>query len=170
MTNGRDEVLYKTDYLELLRRDGWYDFTREHDTVAFAVMIKGTKDTLVRYERIVCHNDEIKPTVFSGMIEKGMTPKETAIKELEEESGYTKGQISEIREYGIVRSSKSQDSTSHIFLIMVNNEEPNKQILGDGTQGEKDSYTKRMPLAQAIMEIDDPRFHTAILRTTGSNK
>ena len=69
------------------------------------------------------------------MIDKeGESPELTAVRELEEESGYTKDQIVSTKYFGTVRPSKSQDTTSHLFMFFVEGE-PSKQIAGD-TKGE----------------------------------
>ena len=55
----KDEVLFQTKYLTVVKRDGWYEMTKESDTVAFVVVIKGTKDTLVRMEHCPAHKGSI---------------------------------------------------------------------------------------------------------------
>lgn len=162
-----DEVLFQTKYLTVIRRDGWYEFTKESDTVAFVIIIKGTKDTVVRMEKCPAHGEDFNPTVFSGMIDKeGESPEQTAIRELEEEAGYTKDQIKSTKYFGTVRPSKAQDTTSHLFLFFVEGD-PSIEIAGDGTKGEEGAHSVRMPLDEAINVVQDPRFHAIVARTAG---
>lgn len=164
----RDEVLHKSKWLTLIKRDGWFEFARHsnQENVAFVITTGELFYTaLVRKEKNPAHGDDFIQTVFSGGIEEGESPEQAAIRECQEESGYTLGQITRIMNLGTVRPTKFMDLKTHLFLIFVESL-PELPILGDGTRGEKDAHWVKMNTSDAIKVVDDPCFHAIYSKYT----
>ncbi len=168
----RDQEIHRTEWLSLNRRDNWFEFVRHTtgpENVAFAIMLKGTKDVLVRKEKNPIQSETFVTTVFSGGIEEGETPEQTMFRELEEESGYTSRQVTEVTYLNTVMPTKFMDLKTHLFMVMVEGA-PEKAIQGDGTVGEKGGHWVQMPISQAAREVQDPCFHAIFLKTIFKNQ
>jgi ADP-ribose pyrophosphatase YjhB (NUDIX family) len=163
-----EENLFDSEWLSVRRKDGWMDFVhhKNQENVAFAVILKGTKDTLVRRELNPAHGPGFHYTVFSGAIEEDENPEQAVFRELQEESGYTSRQVTDLKYYGIVRPSKYMDMITHLYLVFVEGNADLK-IERDGSDGVKGGYWEPIPLTHAANLVQDPCFHAIFFRTIG---
>jgi len=158
-----DKILFRTAFLTLVDREGWI-FIRDMTEKAVAVLpfrsLGDEIEFLARIEKIPCHNPPRHLCALTGSIEKGESPKETALRELYEESGYQteNGLIS----LGKTYTSKASSTVLYLYAIdvsdLIQHEAP-----GDGTKEEKDSTTKWIPRGEALM-VPDASFCTMIAR------
>jgi len=96
-------------------------------------------------------------TLVTGRIEPGFGPVETAIIELEEETGYAlpPAEIpSRVTALGVCREAKSNDTVVHLFGVDVTRLEPGPP-LGDGTYYDTHGRVVVTP-ANQLYKADDP--------------
>lgn len=75
-----------------------------------------------------------KITTFGGAIEEGETPRQAAVRELEEECSI-KINLEDLEDFGVYKKTKEvhgQDSVCHIFLLK--NISPEKLKINEGTK------------------------------------
>lgn len=170
-----EEVLFKNKWIEVYEKDGWYTCYRsEHGVVVLGIRYSESKkalldemEALVRVEHTPCHLDGPKEgkfnlTSLTGMIEDGLTPFQTAKKELLEESGYDVQEEAFI-DLGWVYPSKQSDNKIYLFAVDLTGLEPSKEISGDGTKGEEGAYSKWVSLKEAI-SLPSPMIGACISR------
>lgn len=149
-----DIVLYKTEYLSLIERDGWYYFAQIPGSIGGVNILLYRQDSarpiLGRYEICPAHGDK-KPelTAIAGGIEHGDRPLETAVKESYEEAGY-KIDPRNFTELGYCRLSTNQDTIVYLFAADVTNL-PRYDAPGDGTRGEQGAYCDWVSVKQAVL-------------------
>lgn len=163
---GRDEILYRGNWMSIIRRDGWYEFS-SFLTGGGGVYILAYRDHLQRpilgrFEICPAHNDsEPILTSITGGIPEDKSPKEIAILEMYEEAGYRISQ-NQLVDLGKVFLSKASDNVAYLYAVDVTNlfrgEAP-----GDGTKGEEGSYCDWVSLKDAMF-CKDPVMSTLILR------
>jgi len=165
-----DKVLWKNDWIEVRERDNWYTFTTSPSGNSNGVAVLGFKrevgetQYLGRYELTVCHSPEIELASLTGMCDKeGENVKTTAMRELEEESGYVVNDLRRFIELGTVRPSKSSDYTITLFAIEIKDTDEKVEIAGDGTKGEEGAYCKWISREEAV-NCKDPLVSTMIAR------
>lgn len=154
-------VLWAGDYASVVSPDeAPYEALHGPDLVLVLPIDVATSELFVRRE--VCPPYMVKDTneyshfqtIVSGGVEEGETPKEAAIREVEEELGIT---LNESAEYEFIQLTpenipytKSTTSRITIYLLMLfkfDQAEPD----GDGTPYEEISTYERIP----IQEIDE---------------
>jgi len=155
-SNENDKTLWEDEWIAVKSKDDWYTYTHSVKSDGLGVAVLGyTDDNLIlgRYENVPPHGDGIALTSLTGMVEKGDTPLETAVKELKEESGFD-SESSDFMDLGVVRPSKSSDTTIHCFAIRLDYKEGNLEGAGDGTKGEEGSYCKFVNFEEAVWSKD----------------
>lgn len=164
----KTKTLFSNPWLSLKDTNG-YIFSHEQRSggkaVAILVVDSNKPDrVLLRYETVPCHFDsENGPTIVSitGGRDGNDRPIDTCLKELEEEAGY-KATEDEVQLLGVVRPSKSADTIIHLFVYDAAGKTQG-EALGDGSDGEKDAYTKWGSIEDAI-NCKDPLMSTMIAR------
>lgn len=148
----KDVVLYKTEYLSLIERDGWYYFAQVPGSIGgVCVLLYRPNDKLPilgRYEICPAHGDGMALTTIAGGIEKSDTPLETAVNEAYEEGGY-KIKPDTFVDLGKCQLSTNQDTVIYLFSADVTNL-PRYDAPGDGTKGEICSYCDWISIEEAI--------------------
>lgn len=89
----------------------------------------------------------------AGMIEEGEDPKEAAIRELEEETGYKANSIEYLMEY----HPSIGYSNEKLYIYVARNFEKTKQCLDEG----EDIKVCFMPLEEVIEKVKNNEFKTA---------
>lgn len=148
-----DKLLFKTPYLSLIERNGWYYFAQIPGSAGGVSILlyrpMDDKPILGRYEICPAHLDIVPSlTAISGGIEEGDTPLETAIKESYEEAGY-KLEASDFIDLGSCRLSTNQDTIVYLFAANVTGKE-RYHAPGDGTKGEEGAYCDWVTVTQAV--------------------
>jgi len=147
-----DKILYETEYLSLVERDGWYYFAQIPGSIGGVIILLYRRDSelsiLGRYEICPAHNDGLALTDIAGGIEKGDTPLETAVKESCEEAGYIL-EANNFVDLGRCNLSTNQDTLVYLFAADVTGL-PRYDAIGDGTQGEVGSYCDWVTPIQAV--------------------
>ena len=147
------KTLFKSDWLSLKKLDDWYEYTHgeKSNGQGIAVLIyreDNVKSIVGRYENTPCHFDGLTLSSLTGMVEKDMSPIDTAVKEIYEEAGIvcTKEELISL---GTARTSKASDSIMHLYLLNAKNR-PIGKSTSDGTKGEDDAYCKWVTYEEAI--------------------
>ena len=170
-----DEVLYKDEWIQVLKKDGWYTYI--HDGTGKFVAVLGYQLSQVssdsgvtepefmilgRFEDVPPHDDGIQLVSLTGKLEENESSEDGAIREFKEESGLDAPQLKNL---GTIRLSKSSDSTGYLFAVELVDVDPSKIYKGegDGTRGEQNSYTKFVTIEQAI-NSKDPILITMVAR------
>jgi 8-oxo-dGTP pyrophosphatase MutT (NUDIX family) len=120
------------------------------------------REFLGRYELCPAHSTEYELcSTTGGMDVEGESPITTAIRELEEEAGFTT-LPEHVIELGTVRQSKSSDGTTHLFAVDIQHCRE-VEATGDGTVGETGSYMDWVSEEKATF-CKDPLVSTMIQR------
>lgn len=94
-------------------------------------IVNDTIELLFRLEDTPCWSKENFPDVcpcsFTGGVDPGMNPLDTAVKELAEESGYVIDPA-DMKALGICKGSKSSDSTYHLFTCDLTNYKSTQEL------------------------------------------
>ena len=148
-----DRVLYRTKFLSLIERNGWYYFAQIPGSAGGVSILLYRQDKgmpiLGRYEICPAHLDIVPAlTAISGGIEEGDTPLETAVKESHEEAGY-KLEANDFIDLGSCRLSTNQDTIVYLFAADVTSKERH-HAPGDGTRGEDGAYCDWVTSIQAV--------------------
>ena len=121
------------------------------------------REILGRYEFLPAHGEEMKLGSITGGYDKpSESYLECAIRELEEEGGFTVTDTSKVIHLGTTRNSKSSDNTMHLFAVDVK-DCATTVAMGDGTTGEEGSYVKWVSVEDAVWS-DDVLLPTMIQR------
>ena len=171
------EVLFKSNWQEIRRVDGWYEYSHQPKSDGHGVAIlpfrrnvgavwPGVLEYLLRVEVTPSHGSNLQLCSITGLVDKvGKSVAQIAIEELEEEGGF-KAMADQVLDLGILRPSKGSDTVQHIFAIDMDQEGIVPcEATGDGTQGEVGAYCKWVSFMDAV-GCKDPLVHAMILRTT----
>lgn len=145
-----ETTLFKGNFIsfkKLVNREkgiGGYEFVHEHRCNGNIISILPYKHEpslvrrdnpysfLLRYEFTPCWDmDEDVYSSITGGVDEGNTVLETALIELEEESGYVVNE-SEMIYLGTCFGTKSSDTLYHLFTVDLTGKEP-IEITGDGS-------------------------------------
>lgn len=157
--NTRDEELFSSKYIKVLKRDGWYEYIHMNQGggQAVAVLPYDLTDPLnprivARFEHTPCHTKGYespsvkteKPTYLTsitGQMDKpGKTHAEVALEELAEEAGII-AQLSDLEDLGYCYPSKASDTEVRLFAFDASKHDIG-EIKGDGTAGEEGAFAK----------------------------
>jgi ADP-ribose pyrophosphatase YjhB (NUDIX family) len=120
------------------------------------------REYLGRYEYLPAQGEGVRLCSITGGYDKeGENFHECAIRELEEEGGYTTT-VGHLQALGIARNSKSSDNVMHLFAVNVKHCTP-VEAIGDGTIGEECSYSNWVSETEAMF-CDDVLVPTMICR------
>lgn len=153
------ETLWKGKYISVKLLDGFYEFL--HDGRGKSVAVLGYRrvgkdawEFLGRFENCPPHQDGIVLCSLTGGMEEGENPKQTALRELKEESGIVYD--SEIKELGTLRPSKASDTTTYLFAVDLSDVPDKEKYIGkgDGTKGEEGAYCKWISKSDAVNSKD----------------
>jgi len=159
----RDEILYKGKFIQVRKKDGWYEYVHDNTGMFVAVLAFSQKDNetlfLGRFEEVPPHEDGISLVSLTGGLEEGENPKDGAVREFMEESGIsiTKDDLIAL---GQVRPSKGSDSVGYLYAVDLGETLEKGKIfkgVGDGTLGEEIAYCK------VVKESDIPTSKDTIL-------
>lgn len=163
----KEESLFKSKWVEVLRRDGWFEFSRNTHGDGVAVLCYKIKkfgdfpDVLIRIENNPAHGGFIHTSV-TGTIEENETPAETAIKEVKEETGYTITS-EDMRYLGYVYPSKFSDYKQHLFAANLKGKKQG-DIKGDGTFGEQGASVVWKPFKKAVEMSNCPSVGLSLIK------
>lgn len=149
----RDEVLYSGNWLEIVKRDGWYEFARytTSNGGVYILPYRGNSDKSIlgRYEITPAHLDQ-KPTLttITGGVNEKVRPIDVAVQEMYEEAGYLV-LPSQLMNLGTVYLAKGADFVGHLYAIDVDGL-PRVEAPGDGTKGEEGAYCDWVSIKQMI--------------------
>lgn len=126
------------------------------------------REILGRFEYLPAHGEEMHLSSITGGYDKSEeTYAQCAIRELEEEGGFTTSPHL-LQHLGEVRTSKSSDNIMHLFAVNINNCTA-VEAVGDGTVGEEGSYTKWVSEQDALWS-EDVLLSTMIARLNLGNR
>ena len=151
----KTETLYKNEWIEIHKRDDWYNYAHMPRGDGVGILIYSSEEggkILIRKEHNPAHGPGFRATSFTGTIEDGNTPEETAVIEAKEESGY-QIEKSELEPLGWIYPFKFSDYKQHLFAVDVTGKTPG-EIEGDGTLGEEgaSTYWARMNETNEVTE------------------
>ena len=111
------------------------------------------REYLGRFEYLPAHGEEMHLSSITGGYDKeAETYAQCAIRELEEEGGFTT--VPHLLQHlGEVRTSKSSDNIMHLFSVNVKDCSP-VEAVGDGTIGEEGSFVKWVSEEEALWSQD----------------
>lgn len=161
-----DEILFENKFLAIINRDG-YTFVREVRADGMIVSVvpfrdhDGNRNYLARLEICPAHGDDLERCSITGGMEKGDTPDRRAAEETWEEAGFRVREEA-LMPLGIVRPTKSSDTTVYLFAVNVTDMQQ-AVAKGDGTKWEIGASSEWLSYADAAT-VQDPLFATAILR------
>lgn len=145
----REKILFKKDNIELIDFEGW-QFLKENDGIAILPYLIEENSILLRNESVPCFNyitqGERYLTIISGTIEDDENPLETVRRELKEEAGIELRDDYIISLFGPIFVSKS--GTRRLFWTILPLFSMDFEWIkpeGDGTKGERDSSTIKIP-------------------------
>lgn len=170
-----EKTLWKNKWVEVYEKDGWYTCTRGHDGVCVLAYRyeRGDVQSLVRLEHTPCHEDgprvgKYNRTSITGMVEDGLTPIETAVKELLEETGYT-AKPEDIEPLGWVYVSKQSSDKCYLFAVdLSDHDTPTGLLIGDGTKGEEGASVEWVPVLE-VLELPSSSMSACIARLLEEN-
>jgi len=161
----KSTILAANKWMELRTVDD-DGYTFGHMTHGDGVSVLGFNQSgkiLIRMEYTPAHHITHKPTSLTGTIEDGLSPEETAIKELKEESGY-EAEIDELIPYGWVYPTKFLDYRQFLFAVDLTGKTQGP-ILGDGSSGEVGATVVWVPRKMALV-VTDPSVAAIVAHLT----
>lgn len=134
--------LYDNPWVSLYEHDG-YVFSHETrccGTIVAVLLTRNLPDRGrefgIRSETTPCWGSSPELSALTGGMERGFTPKELAVKEVHEESGY-KIKTDDLRSLGYCRSSKSSDTVNLLYYVDIDDANPTYDLAafeaGDGS-------------------------------------
>ncbi len=164
-----DQTLYQTPFVSLIDRDG-YIFLHESRSNGQIISVlpfrqqQGKREYLARVEICPAHGMEPERCSITGGVEAGENERQCAVNELNEEAGYIVSE-SDLIALGLIRPSKSSDTTAFLFAVDVTHLTAG-DAPGDGTAWEHNASTEWLTLGDALT-VQDPLFVTAVARLAG---
>lgn len=176
----RDKIIYESEWISLVCRDGWYEFAHNKKSNGLGITVvvydfsnPTDQKILARWEKTICHDPQhshyspkdynLFLTSITGQIDKkGKSPKEIVLQELLEEAGIV-ASLDELEELGTCYPSKGSDSLYYLFAVNGSGKQLGV-IKGDGTKGEEGSYVEWMPAHKVIDNVNCPMVGLAYVR------
>ena len=164
----KEETVYKNKWIsikkvKLVKDEDGYFFLHEDrcggKIVAVLLYRRTGKDAWeygVRNEVTPAWGSEKNLSALTGGVEKNMSPEETAVKEVKEESGFVIKK-DELKSLGTCRGTKSTDTTYHLFAVDIGDKDPGEKK-GDGTKFDDEGTIE-------WMYYDKNKFQCPILTT-----
>lgn len=134
-------TLYKDDYFKIVNYEDW-NIVVESDHVVIIPYLIESNEIIIRYEYIPSYKledgTEYHITVISGTIEKGEEPKNTVIRELEEEAGIVLRGDYQLDSLKPLFKNKGTTSKYYPYIINLSESDYDEVIpKGDGSLAEK---------------------------------
>jgi 8-oxo-dGTP pyrophosphatase MutT (NUDIX family) len=169
-----DHILFQNRFLAVIERDG-YTFSREVRCQGIIVSIlpfrvvagASSWEFLARLEICPAHGPELEYCSITGGLDPELSVEATAIRELLEEAGY-RAEAFELIPLGIVRPSKSADTTVYLFAVDVTGK-ASSTPRGDGSRFEMGASVEWVTYEWGV-HIADPLFVTAMTRLQTLNQ
>lgn len=139
-----DNTLWKNDYMKVIDAEGW-TVVEESDMVVTIPYIVEYNQVILRLEDIPTYklkypNMEHFLTCVSGSIEKGESPKDALLREVEEETGLVVNKDIEVEFFKPLFVSKGNTAQYHICLLPLHEKDYYEVIpKGDGSESEAKS-------------------------------
>ncbi len=154
------KTLFKEELLSIKSNKG-YTYIHEEKAngklIAFIPyrIVDGEKEFLMRYETCPAHGNDREFCIIIGSVDDiNLTVEQTAVKELEEETGY-KINLDELQQLDWVWDSKVADTKIYLFSADLSNKKQGVPLT-DGTELEKQASCIWVPLKQCY-ECKDPK-------------
>jgi hypothetical protein len=168
MITGPDvfDVNYTGPWLEVRTTVGGYEYVHSLPNDGMAVAVLGyfkdghSVSFLGRYEICPAHGTTPVLCSLTGMVDPGESPLAAAVRELEEESGYSVGKGALVY-MGHLRPSKASDTVIHAYACDLSGLDPSRP-LGDGSELEKTAYCRHVSIKEVIA-AKDPVLHSLAL-------
>jgi len=164
--------IFRGNWIALCRTPDGYEYTKSWRIGTGCVAVLGyTKDRVLgRFEICPPHEDpEPALCALTGGVDPKESPRQAAVRELMEESGF-KVDIADMTPIGSVRPSKSSDTVVNLFAVKL---DPTPEQLkekcigeGDGSVFEQGSYCRFVDPKEAILS-KDPTLATMTARYAG---
>jgi hypothetical protein len=175
----RDQTLYSSKYLSLVKRDDWYEFCHSIAGKGLGVMIlpydltnANDPKILARFEYTPCHQNgffveksgkKLFMTSITGQADKpGKSLIDLAMEELKEEAGIF-AEENKLEDLGFIYPSKMSDTEIKIFAYDASNSFLNEPK-GDGSLGEQDAFVRWESANFVIENCNCPIVSCAYLR------
>lgn len=141
----KDNVLFEKDHLKVISKDKWI-YIEESDSICVLPILIEENKVLLRMEVITPYKSvdgrQHHLTCISGTIEKGETPEECLVRELEEEAGIVLRDGVVIEIFDVLYKSKSGSSRFHLSILPLSVYQYDETIAkGDGSKIEDLSKT-----------------------------
>jgi len=134
----KDEVLYSGAGGDLIKYDDWNVFKNKDCIICIPILIE-LNQIILRWEYVPTYKyvdgTEYHITSVAGGIERGESPKEALIRELEEEAGLVIRPDYEIEDMRPLFSNKGQTGKLYPFILPLNERDYQEVIAkGDGSR------------------------------------
>lgn len=166
--NKKEETVYENEWIsikkiKLVKNEGGYFYLHEErcqgKIVGVLLYRRKGRDAWeygVRKEVTPAWGKEKNLSALTGGCEKGMSPEETAVKEIKEESGYEVKE-KDLKSLGTCRGTKSTDTIYYLYAVDVGDKEPAEKT-GDGSKFDNEGTIE-------WMYYDKNKFQCPILTT-----
>lgn len=148
--NAKDEVLYKDDYISVIKYEDW-TITKESDFVVCIIYLIEENQFILRNEYIptfkYVDGQEYHITVLSGSVKKGEMKERALLREIEEEAGIVINPEFKIEFMKPLFVSKGHASKYYPAIIQLTEKDYHEIIAkGDGSKAEKLSQCVKLDI------------------------
>lgn len=144
-----DKFIFKTNWIGIKETEKGFQYAVRKGVNSIAVFlirmnIRKGWEVLVRYQPLCIQNndDSLFPCPITGSIDIGERTPDTAIREVEEESGFVLEKVEYLGKYIVGTQTNEIVDMFHANVTSVNPE----KVRGDGTYHESISYNQWEPL------------------------
>ena len=162
----KTKVVFENKYMKMIEKGGW-TFVEESDLICVVPILMDRQQVLIRFEDIppFTYKDgkQGHVTVISGTIEDGETPKQTLIRELEEEAGIRLRPNVVIEFFDKLYASKGNTMQVNLCILPLYNYDFDEvKIEGDGSISEEKSSTIHLSW-ERLEDVEPEDFVSKIL-------
>jgi 8-oxo-dGTP pyrophosphatase MutT (NUDIX family) len=145
-----DDIKYQNDHVTIVEYEGW-SIVDTPDMVVCIIYLIEQNRFILRHEYIptfkYCEGQDYHMTVLSGTMEKGEDPKQTLLREIQEEAGIVVSPEIEIEFMKPLFLSKGNTAKYHPAIITLTEADYHEVTTdGDGTDAEDRSKTAKLEL------------------------
>jgi 8-oxo-dGTP pyrophosphatase MutT (NUDIX family) len=167
----RKEILWSNDWMKVVQVDGWFTCYEKLDGISVLILDPLHNKILMRREYCPPYVEEkgqLALTSLTGGIEKKeynlIDAYETAVKEVEEESGI-KISKEDLSYHGSIYSTKASEHQTHLFSLEYDSNIPlPSDIKGDGTLGEEGAFVEWHDFEEVLLNTKSPCILSTIVR------